>query len=84
MAQLIDKKEVLLYLKDKYVLTTLNNDSFVLMDDKISYKFNGSSVMLSLSDFDKLFKDSKFYLLEDTVFKVDDLKDKEYYERYKK
>ena len=84
MAKEIDKKEVLLYLKDKYVLTTLNSDSFVLMGDKISYKFNGSSVMLDIDDFNKLFKDSKFYLVEDTGFAVDDLKDKEYYERYKK
>lgn len=80
----IDKKEILLYLKDKYVLTTLNNDSFVLMEDKIIYRFNGSSVKLSVKDFEKLFRDSKFYLMEDTSFKVDDLKDKEYYERYKK
>lgn len=84
MEKEIDKKEVLTYLKDKYVLTTLNNDSFVLMGESVVYKFNGSSVKLSINDFSKLFRDSKFFLMEDTSFKVDDLKDKEYYERYRK
>ena len=72
------------YMKDNAIVTSGNNDYFSLVDNNVHYKFSGSSVSLSLKDFIKLFSSCTFNVVEDTSFKVDDLKDKEYYERYKK
>ena len=76
--------EAIEYMKDKAVVTTGNSDNFSLIDGNVHYKFNGSSISISISDFKKLFKESIFSLVEDHSFVVDDLKDKEYYEKYKK
>lgn len=76
--------EAVKYMKDNLIVTTNNQDSFSLSNDKINYRFNGSSISLTLDDFNKLFKDSKFFLVENTDFIIDELKDKEYYQRYKK
>ena len=71
-------------MKDKAIVTTGVGDYFALVNNAICYKFNGSSISLSLDDFIKLFKDCNFSIVEDCSFVVDDLKDKEYYEKYKK
>lgn len=76
--------EALDYLKDKAVITSGKDDTFTLINGFIHYKFNGSSISLSVTDFKKLFKDSSFYLVEDNSVLIDELKDKEYYEKYKK
>lgn len=76
--------EAIKYMKDNLIVTTNNQDNFSLSNDKINYRFNGSSSTLSLDDFNKLFKDSKFRLIDNDEFIVDELKDKEYYQRYKK
>ena len=77
-------EEAINYMKDKEIVTTNNSDTFSFVNDKILYKFNGSSISLSINDFKKLFKESEFSLFKDNSFIVDDLKDKEYYEKYKK
>ena len=77
-------KEAIEYLKDKVVLTTNNGDYFSFVGEFIHYKFNGSSISLTVDDFLKLFKESKFFPVEDNSFVIDELKDKEYYEKYKK
>lgn len=84
MDTILNVNEAINYMNDKAVLTTNNEDYFTIVDGKVHYKFNGSSISISINDFIKLFKESKFYLVEDNSFAIDDLKDKEYYEKYKK
>lgn len=76
--------EAINFMKEKEVVTTGNNDYFSIVDNNVHYKFNGSSVSIKIDDFKKLFKDSSFSLIEGNSVLIDDLKDKEYYEKYKK
>ena len=76
--------EAVEYMKDKAIVTTGNGDYFSLVNENIHYKFNGSSISLSINDFKKLFRESNFTLVEDHSLIIDELKDKEYYEKYKK
>lgn len=76
--------EAIKYMKDNAIITSNGNDSFSMIDDFICYRFNGSSISLSVDDFIKLFKDTTFSLIENDSFTVDELKDKEYYEKYRK
>ena len=84
MENTFNVNEAIEYMKDKAVVTTGTGDYFSLVDNNVHYKFNGSSISLSIKDFTKLFRESIFSLVEDHSFIVDDLKDKEYYEKYKK
>ena len=76
--------EVLLDLKDGEFVTLNGGDTFYLKDKMITHKFNGNSIRFPLSDFEELYKDRVFYLKEDNKVYIDQDKDKDYYERYRK
>ena len=67
--------EVLLYLKDKAIITTDGKNMFYLKDGKVIHKFKGNSLSLKKED---------FFLIEDNSVYIDDNKDEDYYRYYKK
>lgn len=76
--------EVLLALKDGEFITSNGNDTFYLKNGIITHKFKGNSIKMSFDDFVGLYKEKDFYLKEESKVEIDQDKDKDYYERYRK
>ena len=76
--------EVLLYLKEKAIITTDGKNMFYLKDGKVIHKFKGNSLSLKKEDFISLYSDEEFFLIEDNSVYIDDNKDEDYYRYYKK
>lgn len=76
--------EVLLALKDGEFITLNGGDTFYLRNTTIVHKFKGNSIKMSFEDFQSLYKEKDFYLKEETKVEIDQDKDKDYYERYRK
>ena len=84
MEKIASFEEVLLYLKDKAVISTNGKNMFYLKDGNIIHKFNGNSISIKKEDFIALYKDEEFYLLDDDGAYIDEQKDEAYYRYYKK
>lgn len=76
--------EVIMYLKDGEFITANGRDTFYLKNNLITHKFNGNSIKISYDDFLELYRDKDFYLKEENKVEIDQDKDKDYYERYRK
>lgn len=76
--------EVLLALKDGDFVTLNGSDTFYLRNTTITHKFKGNSIRMSFEDFSSLYKEKDFYLKEESKVEIDQDKDKDYYERYRK
>lgn len=76
--------EVLLYLKDKAIITTDGKNMFYLKGGKVIHKFKGNFLSLKKEDFISLYSDEEFFLIEDNSVYIDDNKDEDYYRYYKK
>ena len=76
--------QVLEYLKDKTILTTNGKNIFIMKEEKIFSRQEGSTYSLKIEDFIDLFKDTIFYIYEDDGVYIDDHKDEDYYRYYKK
>ena len=83
MQKLNDINETLTYLSDGDIVTTTGKDLFVMKNKKISRYFNNNRFVLELNDFVSLYKNTNFYLYEESI-DIDESKDEAYYRYYKK
>ena len=83
MQKLNDINETLTYLSDGDIVTTTGKDLFVMKNKKISRYFNNNRFVLELNDFVSLYKNTNFYLYEESI-DIDESKDEVYYRYYKK
>ncbi|MDD4531966.1 MAG: hypothetical protein PHW22_00805 [Bacilli bacterium] len=84
---LFDIEQAIKYLEDTYVLrTSYNNHRSYIMKkkDKIVISDGNSLFSLSLKEFERLYHEAKFSLVEDDEEVVDLKKDEEYYSWGKK
>lgn len=71
--------EVLEYLKSHQIVTTANQNRFVMRDNKIVSFHRGNRIVMSIEDFSELYAKVEFYEYRDESCEIDPLKDKEYY-----
>ena len=83
MEKLNDIGEAIAYLKQGDIVSTNGKDQLILKDKKICRYNDGTYFSLSLNDFLDLYKNSNFYLYEDSKY-IDEEKDEAYYRYYKK
>lgn len=83
MEKLNDISEAIIYLKQGDIVSTNGKDQLVLKDKKICRYSDGTYFSLSINDFLDLYKNSNFYLYEDSNY-IDEEKDEAYYRYYKK
>jgi len=83
MEKLQDINEALEYLKQGDIVSTNGKDQLILRNKKIYRYENGTSFPMVQNDFLSLYKNSSFYLYEDSNY-IDEDKDEAYYRYYKK
>lgn len=84
MEKLNSFNEALLALKDKEILTTNKKDRFVFKKSNVYVYNNGTSFVLTLDDFNELYKEKTFYIFEEEGSFIDNDKDEAYYRYYRK
>jgi len=83
MEKLKDISETLKYLKEGDIVSSNGKDQFIIRNKRVYRYFEGNQFSLTLDDFIDLYKNSSFYLYEDTN-EIDEEKDEAYYRYYKK
>lgn len=83
MQKLNDIKEAVSYLSEGEIITTNGKDQFILRNKKIYRYSDGNHFGLDPKDFIELYRNSNFYLYEESV-EIDESKDEAYYRYYKK
>lgn len=79
----IEKNEVIKLLKDGYVIKSDSNEILKLNKNTLSvYGFN-YHYQINLDEYFKINSKNNYYLIKDSNDYIDDLKDLEYYSRYK-
>ena len=71
--------EVLEYLKSQLIVTTANQNRFVMREGKVASFYRGNRIVMSLEDFIELYAKVEFYEYRDESCEIDPLKDAEYY-----
>ena len=77
-------EETIFELKQGTIITLNGNDSFYLRNNMITHRFKGNSYRIDIDTFKELYKDKCFYYKEDNSIFIDDEKDRDYYQYYKK
>lgn len=71
--------EAIVILKNGLVVVDLHNTRFKFIKENIIIKNDNARYVLNESEFLNLYKNSKFYILEDNDAIIDSQKDEEYY-----
>lgn len=83
MRRMNDIAEAVLYLKGGEILTGNGKDHFIIKDERVYRYDSGTRYSLELDEFMELYKNSSFYLYEETA-EIDETKDEAYYRYYRK
>ena len=83
MIRVNDINEAIAYLQEREIINSNGKDQFILLDKKVYRYYEGNQFGLPLRDFKDLYKNTTFYLYEDSVV-VDEEKDEAYYRYYQK
>jgi len=83
MEKLKDISETLKYLKEGDIVSSNGKDQFIIRNKRVYRYFEGNQFSLTLDDFIDLYKNTNFYLYEDSN-EIDEDKDEAYYRYYKK
>lgn len=83
MEKLKDIHEAIDYLKQGDIVSSNGKDQFIIRNKKVYRYDDGNTYSLPLNDFLDLYRNSNFYLYEDSAY-IDEEKDEAYYRYYKK